>query len=135
MLESRALGIAGLVFGLTLLSPFSLRYGSLTQADPIDVSGTWDLSLVSPEGTATPRLVLIQEGEKIKGTYTGKMGKTNLTGSLAGRDIKFQIVFEFMSRQITANYEGTVQGDSMKGKARFSNGASATWTALRKKGP
>jgi hypothetical protein len=101
------------------------------QTDRIDVSGTWELKVTSAEGSATPTVFLIQQGEKITGTYTGRMGKTSLEGSLRGRDIKFVVTLKFQTETIVVTYTGTVEGDSMKGTVQFSNGGSGSWTARR----
>lgn len=115
---------------------FHMAYSSLwsSQADSINVSGKWDVTVQSPEGTATPTITLAQNGEKITGTYMGKMGKAGLEGTLKGKDIKFVVVLKFQGQPINVTYSGTVEGDAMKGTVRFSSGGSGTWSArLQKK--
>jgi len=34
-----------------------------------DVTGTWKLSVETPNGTGTPTVILKQDGEKLTGTY------------------------------------------------------------------
>jgi hypothetical protein len=123
-------------FGLAIWALIALsapHFVFTFQSDKVDVSGTWDLTVESPEGKATPTMALTQEGEKLTGTYTGRLGKANLEGTLKGSDIKFIVTHKFLSQPITVTYTGTVDGDSMKGTAQFSPGGSGSFTARRRK--
>jgi hypothetical protein len=104
-------------------------------ADKIDVSGTWELKVDFTDGSATPTIVLTQQGEKITGTYTGRMGKTSLEGSLKGKSIKFAVTLKFRSETIMVTYTGAVEGESMKGTVQVSSGGSGNWSARRTKQP
>ncbi|HYK87900.1 MAG TPA: hypothetical protein VE398_03975 [Acidobacteriota bacterium] len=105
----------------------------LSQTDGANVSGTWDLSLESAAGSATPTITLSQEGEKITGTYIVKLGKTSLKGTLERKNIKIIVTFKFLGQQVSVTYSGEVDDDAMKGSVQFSIGGSGSWTAHRKK--
>lgn len=98
-----------------------------------DVTGTWDMTVETQEGTAHPSITLKQEGEKIAGTYQGQMGKSDLEGTIKGDDIKFSVTLKFQDVTYTVTYTGTIDGDTMKGTARFGDAGSGTWSAKRRR--
>jgi hypothetical protein len=102
-------------------------------ADAVDVSGTWDLVVTSQEGTASPSITLKQDGEKIAGTYHGKMGSTAFEGTIKGDDIRFVVSLKFQDVSIAVTYSGKVSGDSMSGTARFGNAGTGNWSGKRRK--
>jgi hypothetical protein len=97
-----------------------------------NVSGAWDISLETQQGTATPTMVLRQEGEKLTGTYKGRLGESKLEGTVKGRSIRFSVSLKFRDQPMTVSYDGTVENDSMKGKATFGDRGTGSWTAKRK---
>lgn len=103
------------------------------QTENFNVSGTWDLTLKLHEATATPTIILHQEGEKITGTYDGSLGKTSLEGNITGKNIRFVVSFKFVELTLSATYSGTFDDGTMKGSVQFSAGGSGSWTAQRKK--
>ncbi len=98
-----------------------------------DVSGKWDLTVVSQGGTAHPSMMLKQEGERLTGTYEGNVSGS-LEGTIKGDEINFRLSLKFQEASYTVAYAGTVSGDIMKGTVRFGNSGSGTWSASRKKG-
>jgi len=97
-----------------------------------DVTGAWDLRVEAPEGTATPTMDLVQEGEKITGIYAGQMGKARLEGTLQDDRIRFSIALKFKDRSYSIAYSGTVKGNAMAGTAQFGDTGTGRWTAQRK---
>jgi hypothetical protein len=98
-----------------------------------DVTGTWEMEVKSQEGTAHPTITLRQEGEKVTGTYQGKIGESALEGTVRGSDIRFAVNLKFQDVSYTVTYTGTVSGDHMEGATRFGDAGSGTWSAKRKK--
>jgi len=97
-----------------------------------DVSGTWDLKVETSGGTATPTIILAQEGEKITGTYRGRLGESRLDGTIKGNEIAFTVNVKFENRVLTVVYKGTVDKDSMRGTVRFGDRGTGNWTGRRK---
>jgi hypothetical protein len=98
-----------------------------------DVTGTWDLSVESPGGTAQPTMTLAQEGEKVTGTYHGRFGDASLEGTVKENEIRFAVKVKFRNDTIVVTYTGTVDGDSMQGVARFGDAETGKWSAHRRK--
>ncbi len=97
-----------------------------------DVSGTWDLKVETSGGTGTPTIILAQEGEKITGTYRGRLGESSLDGTIKGNEIAFSVNVKFENQVLTVVYKGSVDKDSMKGTVRFGDRGTGNWTGRRK---
>jgi len=125
VLEIRFFLVSALVIVLTwfTVSP---------SAGQTDVSGTWDLRVKTQQGTATPSITLRQRGEEITGSYNGKMGKVDLTGTLRGNNIEFTVRLKFREMPFVITYSGRVDGDAMQGTARFGDAGSGEWTGKRR---
>lgn len=105
----------------------------LARPGAADVTGTWEMEVKSQEGTAHPTITLRQEGERITGTYQGKIGESALEGTVRGFDIRFAVNLKFQDVSYTITYTGTVSGDHMEGTARFGDAGTGNWSARRKK--
>lgn len=97
-----------------------------------DVSGTWDLKVETQQGTATPSVTLVQSGEKLSGTYHGRMGDAKVEGTVRGSNIQFTVTLSFQDQAHVISYSGTVTGDTMKGTVRFGDRGSGTWSGTRR---
>ena len=98
-----------------------------------DVTGTWLMTVEAPEGTAHPTILLKQEGERITGTYRGRMGESDLSGTIKGGEIRFSVTLKFQDVSYVVVYSGSVSDDSMKGTARFGDAGTGDWSAKRRK--
>ncbi len=97
-----------------------------------DVSGTWDLTVESQDGTANPSITLIQSGEQLSGTYRGRMGQYRVEGTIRGSAIRFSVNMRFQDQPLVVTYSGTVDADSMKGTVQFGEYGSGRWTGKRR---
>jgi len=93
------------------------------------------MTLEMQMGTATPALELIQQGEKITGTYEGRYGKSQLTGTLKNRAIEFSFNMNAEGTDVLMAFRGQVAADfkSMKGDAELGGMGEASWSATPKK--
>jgi hypothetical protein len=99
----------------------------------VDVTGTWAMSLETPQGTSTPTLTLKQAGDKLTGTYAGRMGEAPLAGSVKGKDVTFSVKVNAQGQEFELVFSGAADGDQMKGTVDFGGMGSANWSAARKK--
>lgn len=99
----------------------------------VDVTGTWDFSVETPQGTMTLSSTFKQEGEKLTGVQSSQMGEMPLEGTIKGADIAFAIVIDMQGQQITITYVGKVDGETMTGTIEFGGMGSAAWTAKKRK--
>ena len=80
-----------------------------------DVAGTWHLTVETSAGTGTPTLVLVQNGEQLTGTYTGRFGTSPITGTIKDSAIEFSFTVSGPMGSATVSYSGTVEGSQMHG--------------------
>ena len=102
-------------------------------ADEAKVAGNWTLSLETPQGAANPTLVLEQDGQKLKGTYTGRVGEAPVTGTIKESAIAFSVRINAQGQEFELAFKGTVEGDTMKGTVELGPLGSANWSGTRKK--
>ena len=100
-------------------------------AQSTNVTGNWKLTIESPNGTGGPSLVLKQDGEKLTGTYKGRFGESPLEGTVKGKEIKFSTKVNAQGQEVLVEYSGTVDGDTMKGKAKFGDLGEGTFTGKK----
>lgn len=101
-------------------------------ADTAKVSGEWALTVETPNGTGTPSVIFKQDGEVLTGTYKGRFGESQLKGSVKGNEIKFSVTVSPQGQDVVVEYSGTVDGDSMKGKAKFGEFGEGNFTGKKK---
>ena len=119
------LGVLCLGWGLASLSA--------APEEPAKVAGKWVLTWEGRMGPVTANLVLEQDGGKIKGTMTGEMGREwPVTGTVEGKTVKFSSKRETPRGEITVEYTGTLEGDTLKGTMQMGP-MTRDWTAKRKK--
>lgn len=100
-------------------------------AQTANVSGNWKLTFETPNGAASPSVVLKQEGEKLTGTYKGRFGESPLEGAVKGKDIKFTVKVNAQGQEFLLEYAGAVEGDTMKGKVKFGDMGEADFTGKK----
>ncbi|MBW1862438.1 MAG: hypothetical protein JRJ02_08700 [Deltaproteobacteria bacterium] len=98
----------------------------LVQANSADVSGKWEVNMVSDHGEFSNMAVFEQDGEKITVTMDESKGE----GTLVGNEIKWTITLNTPMGDLDASFTGTVEEDSMNGDAEIS-GMTLEWTGIK----
>jgi hypothetical protein len=96
-----------------------------------DVAGTWSLTVSTQAGTGTPTLVLVQDGDNLTGTYTGRFGEAPINGSSKGTAIEFSFTVAGPMGDAVVTYTGTVEGDTMGGSMKMGDLAGGTFTGKK----
>jgi hypothetical protein len=100
----------------------------------VDVTGTWEVSVESPQGMLTLTATYKQDGEKLTGTQVGgPMGEEHLEGTVKGNEIAYSITIDVQGQQFTLSYSGKIDGETITGTVDFGGMGSSSWTAKRKK--
>jgi len=133
MARRTARGVAGAALALAI--------GSIGHAaqDPkpapaAPVTGRWAMALdIQDMGVASVTLVLVQDGEKLTGTYTGRYGQFPLEGVVRARKLEFTVYLKTDAGDSTMYFAGDVGDDhrSLKGTATIEGLGDATWTAKK----
>jgi hypothetical protein len=99
----------------------------------IDVTGTWESTVESPQGTLVSKATYKQEGETLTGTHVGQMGELPLKGTVKGDQISYTLTVDVGGQSLTITYSGKVSGDTITGTAEFSGMGSGAWSVKRTK--
>ena len=100
-----------------------------------DVSGTWQLTVETSQGTGSPTVVLQQQGEELTGTFHSQLlGDAKVSGSVKGNVIEFGFEGDAGGQKIKVSYKGTIESvTAMKGTAVYAGfDEKATWSAVKK---
>ena len=112
---------------LTVAVLITLGCGLLAIAQT-DVSGSWTLTMTSPEGSNDAPMTLEQDGDMLTGTF----GEQPIEGTVTGSDIKWTAEIENPQiGALTLTFTGMVDGSDMKGEVDFGGFASGSWTAVK----
>src|SRR4051794_22801353 len=82
-----------------------------------DVSGTWQLTVETAQGSGTPTVVLQQNGEQLTGTFSSQIfGQAKITGTVKGNAIEFGFEGDAGGQKIKVSYKGAIESaTAMKG--------------------
>jgi hypothetical protein len=98
-----------------------------------DLTGNWVLTTESPMGSQDSDMVVKQVGEQLSGTISSQMGTVDYKGTLTGgKDVAFGFPIEAQGMSLQIDYKGVVEGDTMKGTAKFGEFGEGNFTAKRK---
>ena len=86
---------------------------------PVDVSGTWNITLTTEDGQSYDVVAKLEQSKDgLKGTYSGPAGDADISDAkVEGNEIEFTVVRERDGEKFEVEYEGTVDGDTIKGEA------------------
>jgi hypothetical protein len=107
---------------LTVVGFMSAAAGSVLAQQPL--AGKWLLNIDSPQGATTAGLTLAVDGEVVKGSLSGDMGETPITGTAKGSEVTFSFEFAGPSGPISIGAKATVSGDDIKGEMDYGMGVA-----------
>jgi hypothetical protein len=96
---------------------------------PAKVAGRWDFSVDTSAGSGNPTFTFKQDGATITGTYEGAFGSAPLSGSVNGKNIRFTFNVDADGSKALVEYEGRVDGKTMKGTVKIGSLGEGTFTA------
>ena len=96
-----------------------------------DISGSWEFTVTTSQGSGSPSFEFKQDGEKLTGTYSGLFGKAPVSGTVRGDEVEF--TFEVPNVEGKVRYKGTLEGSTrMKGDVEYGDMGGGTFTAKKK---
>ena len=111
--------------------PGTAPAGQPAGAPAANVSGTWKLTVETQAGSGNPTFVLKQDGETLSGTYKGQFGEAPLKGTIKGNEIKITFKVSGQGQELEIEYQGTVEGNTMKGKVKLGELGEGTFTGKK----
>ncbi|MEK6299088.1 MAG: hypothetical protein AABO41_00070 [Acidobacteriota bacterium] len=122
--------ILGVTFVLTVLVL------SVAAARPLgfqgaSVTGSWDITVDSPQGKNTSMLVIKKDGDKLTAMMKSPRGERPLDSiAVKGDEITFTMTRPIQGQDMLFTYKGKVAKDSMGGDVDFGGLATGTWSAV-----
>ncbi len=100
-----------------------------------DLTGRWQLAVVTDNGTGYPVLEIRQEGERVTGTYTSNaMGNRTISGTVRGDTLTFVLSASGAGEGVVLTYTARiVTPDSLNGSVDFAGMGGATFTGRRQR--
>ena len=96
------------------------------------ITGDWDITVVSPQGSNTTPATFTQDGEKVTGIFKSPQGQLPFdSGKMTGNDVTFTFTVNFQGTPLPITLTGKVDGASMAGSADFGGFAQGEWSAKR----
>lgn len=122
--------ILGLVFILAVAA-LSVAAARPSPVQAVNVAGSWDITIESPQGKNTSLLVIKKDGEKLAAMMKSPRGERPLDSiSLKGDEITFTMTRPVQGQDMLFTYKGKVAKDSMSGDVDFGGLATGTWSAV-----
>jgi invasion protein IalB len=101
-----------------------------------DVTGKWDVTVVTQQGTIASVLVLRKDGDKLLGTITSQeYGENAVEAEVKDKDVAIYFTIQIQNNPLNIAFYGTAQGDTMKGTADLGEMGSLDWSAKRAAAP
>jgi len=124
-----ATGALAVVLLLGTLSP------GQAAAQEVDVTGTWNMTVESQQGTTNPTVTLEQDGQDLTGHYSSQtLGEADVTGSVNGSQVTFSFTAEVGGQSVPVSYTATLEGDVLSGELNLAGQQAGTFTAERAEG-
>jgi hypothetical protein len=98
----------------------------------IDVTGTWNVTVMTPEGNQSATLILTQSGSELSGEMKGEFGTAEVDdGSVSVNTITFSIHLPLSEEPVEAVFTGIVEGKTIEGNIDLGEMGQLNWTAVR----
>ena len=120
-----------LVLGLVLaVAPIVAQ--DAAKSNPVDITGSWELTVESPQGPMAITADFKQDGETLTGTHVSEMGESPLKGTVKGSDVEYTLTIDRGGQQMSIVHKAKVEGDTMTGSADIGEMGTVTFAAKKK---
>jgi hypothetical protein len=101
-----------------------------------DITGKWDMTVTTAQGSIVSVMVLKKDGDKIVGTISSaEYGETPLEAEVKGKDVGIYFSIQTGNGPLNIAFYGTAEKDSMKGTADLGQMGQIEWAAKRSPAP
>ena len=120
-----------LVLGVALaVAPVAAQDAAKPKA--VDISGSWEMTVESPQGQMIITAKFKQDGETLTGTHISEMGEAPLKGTVKGADVEYTLTLDMGGQQMSIVHKAKVDGDTLRGTADIEGMGTIAFTAKRK---
>jgi hypothetical protein len=124
-------------FSRRLLASFSLVAvaASVAAAAPrilADLTGKWNVTVATPDGTQPSVMTLTQKGDSVAGTLESQLGSAPVAGVVKGDTLKFAFQLDMGGQALVINGVGAIKDkDNMNGALDVAGLGVMPFTAVR----
>ena len=98
----------------------------------VDVTGTWDVTVDSPQGEIAVTLILKQTGSEVTGDMKSEFGAADVyDGSVSGNKIEFSVKLPIAAEPVEIIFEGTVEENTIEGTIDLGPMGTVEWSATK----
>jgi hypothetical protein len=121
-----------LALGLTALATAAEPAQPAKRRAP-SIIGRWDLTVQGPDGAYPSWLEVRRSGRTLVGSFVGQFGSARPISRVEfeGGRVRFSLPPQFEPRNDDQRFEGTLEGDTLRGTTTDDRGRPATWTGRR----
>jgi hypothetical protein len=102
--------------------------------DHSDITGTWVVTVATPQGKNDADATFTQRGEKVTGEVTTPLGKANFSGTLVKNQLAISYSISLQGQPLEFKLSGTVDKDNetIAGTLELGGLGKTPWSAKRK---
>lgn len=89
------------------------------------IDGTYKIEIETPIGKQESTLVLKTDGDKLSGTAESMMGKNDITGTVKGDEITFDLNINSPMGEMKLGFRGKVTGNDIAGEVKMGDFGSS----------
>jgi hypothetical protein len=106
-----------------------------TGAAQADVSGTWELTVMTDQGDQMLTITVIQDGQNLSATGdAGEFGSIEMTGTIDGVNVRLAWELDLQGTPLDIVFTGVLADGVISGSADFGGMGEGEWTAKRSSG-
>ncbi|MDA0969842.1 MAG: DUF1080 domain-containing protein [Planctomycetota bacterium] len=101
---------------------------------PVPLIGRWDVTVEGPDGSYPSWFEVQQSGYRtLVGSYVGQFGSSRPVSEVTfdGEHVRFAVPPQWERRTDNVVYEGTLDGETIRGETNGEDGQTVRWTATR----
>ena len=97
-----------------------------------DLTGTWDLTVMTDQGDQLLTISVVQDGQDLTATGdAGEFGPIEMKGTVDGANVLFAWELDFQGTPLDIVFTGILADGAMSGTADFGGMGQGDWTAKR----
>ena len=97
-----------------------------------DLTGMWDLTLMTDQGGQTFTVDVVQDGQELTATGdVAEFGQFEMKGTFDGSEVRFAWVLDLQGTPLDIVFTGTLTDGVLSGTADFGGIGQGDWSAKR----
>jgi hypothetical protein len=95
------------------------------------VDGTYNLTIDTPMGKQEAKLVMKASGNKLTGTMENDMGKNDITGTVKGNDVSWEMELNSPMGNMKLEFTGKLTGVEIAGEVKIGTFGTSQFTGRK----